>query len=47
LDAIVTDLGIAPTDDLRRRVEAVTPFLPRLWETTGAILATNTDISPE
>jgi len=44
-DAIVADLGITSSDDLLRRAEAVTQFLPRLWETTEAILAANPDIS--
>jgi len=46
-DAIVADLGITSTDDLIRRADDVTQFLPRLWETTGAILFSNPGISPQ
>jgi hypothetical protein len=46
-DAIVADLGITSTDDLIRRAEDVTQFLPRLWETTEAILSINPGISPQ
>jgi hypothetical protein len=46
-DAIVADLGITSTDDLIRRAEDVTQFLPRLWETTDAILSINPGISPQ
>lgn len=45
-DAIVADLGITSTDDLIRRADDVTQFLPKLWETTSAILSTNSGISP-
>jgi hypothetical protein len=44
-DAAVADLGISSTSDILRRAERVTRFLPRLWQTTEAILATNPDIS--
>lgn len=43
-DAILADLGIASPDDLIRRGEAVTQFLPKLWATTEAILAANPGI---
>ncbi|MGH3830051.1 MAG: hypothetical protein ACRDRS_06290 [Pseudonocardiaceae bacterium] len=44
-DAILAELGITSTTDLLRRSEAVTEFLPRLWETTGAILSANPGIT--
>lgn len=40
-DAVVADLGITSTHDLLRRAEEVVQFLPRLWETTEAILSAN------
>jgi hypothetical protein len=40
-DAIVADLGITSTNDLIRRADDVIQFLPRLWETTSAILSAN------
>ncbi|MGH3826486.1 MAG: hypothetical protein ACRDQX_04830 [Pseudonocardiaceae bacterium] len=44
-DAILADLGIPSPTALLRRAEDVTEFLPRLWETTGAILSANTGIT--
>jgi len=35
------------TDDLLRRAGDVIQFLPRLWETTDAILSANPGISPQ
>lgn len=35
------------TDDLLRRIGAVIQFLPRLWETTDAILSANPGISSQ
>lgn len=43
-DAIIADLGIRSTDHLIRRAEDVIQFLPRLWETTEAILLVNPGI---
>nr|WP_307128522.1 hypothetical protein [Streptomyces sp. B1I3] len=43
--AAVTDLGISFTGDILRRTEDVTRFLPRLWQTTEDILASNPSIS--
>ncbi|MFF4830296.1 hypothetical protein [Streptomyces sp. NPDC001315] len=43
--AAVTDLGISSTEDLLHRAEAVTRFLPRLWQTAEDIMASNPDIS--
>jgi hypothetical protein len=43
--AAVTDLGISSTHDLVHRAEEVTRFLPRLWQTTEAILDSNPDIT--
>jgi hypothetical protein len=37
----------AATDDILRRAGDVIRFLPRLWETTEAILATNPGTEPE
>lgn len=45
--AAVADLGITSTDDLLRRAGDVTRYLPRLWETTEAILSANPEISPQ
>lgn len=45
--AIIADLGITSTDALIRRAEDVIQFLPRLWETTEAILLANPDIVAE
>ena len=45
-DAVVADLGIQSSDDLRRRGEAVINGLPRLWEAAEAIMAANPAISP-
>ena len=44
-EATVADLGITSTDDILRRADDVTSFLPRLWETTEAILSANPGIS--
>jgi hypothetical protein len=38
---ILADLGITSTDTLIHRARDVIQFLPRLWETTEAILAAN------
>jgi len=46
-DAIVADLGVASTDDILRRAEDVTHFLPKLWETTEEILSANPEIMDE
>ncbi|MER6221058.1 hypothetical protein ABT189_10745 [Streptomyces sp900105755] len=43
--AAVTDLGISSTRDLIHRVEEVTRFLPRLWQTTEDILGNNPNIT--
>jgi hypothetical protein len=40
-DAVVNDLGITSTGDLTRRAGDVIQFLPRLWETTEALLHAN------
>jgi hypothetical protein len=40
--AVVADLGITSTDDIFCRVEEVTRFLPKLWETTETILSSST-----
>jgi hypothetical protein len=42
--AIVADLGITSSADIISRAEDVIKFLPRLWETTEAILLANPDI---
>jgi hypothetical protein len=44
--AILADLGIASSDDLIRRGEAVMRFLPRLCETAEAIISAHPDIPP-
>jgi hypothetical protein len=44
--ATVADLGITSADDIRRRAGEAMRFLPRLWETTEAILSANRGISP-
>lgn len=44
LDALIADLGITTTGDFIRRAEDVRQFLPRLWETTEAILLANPGI---
>ncbi|WP_327695432.1 hypothetical protein [Streptomyces sp. NBC_00459] len=41
----VADLGIGATQDLLRRAEEVTRFLPRLWQATEDILTSNPDIT--
>jgi hypothetical protein len=46
-NAIINDLGITSTDTLLRRAEDVIEFLPRLWDTTEAILLANPDIAAE
>jgi hypothetical protein len=43
-DSIITDLSITSADDIIRRSENVIQFLPRLWETTEAILCANPNI---
>ena len=43
-DAVLADLGILSTGDLRARAEVATRFLPRLWETAEAILSANPEI---
>jgi hypothetical protein len=43
-DAILADLGITSASTLIRRAEDVIQFLPRLWETTEAILFANPGI---
>lgn len=43
-EAIVSDLGITSTDALIDRARDVIRFLPRLWETTEAILLANPGI---
>jgi hypothetical protein len=43
-DEIIADLGITSTDTLIRRAEDVIQFLPRLWETTEALLFANPGI---
>jgi hypothetical protein len=42
--AIIADLGITSTGTLIRRAEDVIQFLPRLWETTEALLFANPGI---
>lgn len=42
--ALLGDLGIASSADLRRRGDEVERFLPRLWEVAGAIMAANRGI---
>jgi hypothetical protein len=43
-DAIISDLGITSTYDLISRAEDSIQFLPRLWETTEALLLANPGI---
>jgi hypothetical protein len=43
-EAIMADLGITSTDALMSRARDVIRFLPRLWETTEAILLSNPGI---
>ncbi|NBD27164.1 hypothetical protein [Paenibacillus glycinis] len=43
-DAVLADLGIAGTEDLARRAEAVARFLPRLRDAADAILLANPEI---
>jgi hypothetical protein len=43
-DAMIADLGITSAGDLIRRAEDVIQFLPRLWETTEALLFANPGI---
>lgn len=42
---LVGDLGIATTDDLRRRKGAITDFMPRVWAVAEAIMAANPAIT--
>lgn len=42
--AVLTDIGIHSASDLLSRAEEVNRFLPKLWETTEAILSANPDI---
>jgi hypothetical protein len=44
-DAVVADLGIRSSADLRSRAQAVIKFLPHLWETAEAIMSSNPAIS--
>ncbi len=44
-EAAVADLGITSTSDILHRADEVIRFLPRLWETTEAILPANPGIS--
>jgi hypothetical protein len=44
-DAVVADLGIQSSDDLRYRAEAVIDGVPRLWDAAEAIMAANPTIS--
>ncbi|KRE36727.1 hypothetical protein ASG85_08740 [Paenibacillus sp. Soil724D2] len=46
-EAIIVDLGITSTDSFIRRAEDVMQFLPKLWETTEAILFANSGIVSE
>lgn len=39
--AVLADLGITSSDSLTRRAEDVIQFLPRIWDTTEAILSAN------
>lgn len=41
---MMSDLGLASTEDFERRVEEVISFLPRLWQVTQDILSKNPDI---
>ncbi len=43
----IADLGITSTDSFIRRAEDVMQFLPKLWETTEAILFANSGIVSE
>jgi hypothetical protein len=43
-DALIADLGITSTGDLIRHAGDVIQFLPRLWETTEALLFSNPGI---
>jgi hypothetical protein len=44
-DAVVADLGIHSSDDLRSRGEAVIKFLPRLWETAEDIMSVRASLA--
>jgi len=44
-EAILADLGVQSSDDLLARGAAVIQYLPRLWDTAEAIMATNLAIS--
>lgn len=46
-EAFIADLGITSTDSFIRRAEDVMQFLPKLWETTEAILFANSGIVSE
>lgn len=41
----VADLGLTSTGDLLDRAAEVTRLLPRLWQTTEDILASNPDVT--
>lgn len=45
-EAMVADLGITSTADIRRRADEVTRFLPRLWQTAEAIMPADRDTPP-
>ncbi|WP_078379834.1 hypothetical protein [Sutcliffiella halmapala] len=45
-EEIVSDLGINSSEDIPRRATDALKFLPRLWETTEAILLKNSRINP-
>ncbi len=40
-EAVLADLGVQSSDDLLARGQAAIKFLPRLWDTAEAIMATN------
>jgi hypothetical protein len=40
--ALLADLGVASIADRKKRAEQVKSFLPQLWDTSQAIIATNT-----
>lgn len=43
-EAAMADLGITSANDLIRRANDITKFLPRLWETSEAIISSNPGI---
>ncbi|WP_199621993.1 MDR/zinc-dependent alcohol dehydrogenase-like family protein [Paenibacillus alkalitolerans] len=43
-DAIISDLGVDSDEALMHRAQDVIRFMPRLWETAGAIMLANPDI---